>query len=183
MRKAFKTQNGRTVFDGGGVKPDVVVPENKLTNMTKSLEKNFFIFDFATHYRSEHENIKEIKNFKLTDMDFAEFKNYVNTHNFNYNTTSEIALTTLKEKAIEEDYIGTLKNEIEALENSLKAIKMKDLEKNKDEILELLRSEIARRYYYEEAVIESTFTADSDVLKALEVFNDKAQYQLILTVK
>ncbi len=183
MRKAFKTQNGRTVFDGGGVKPDVVVPENKLTNMTKSLEKNFFIFDFATHYRSEHENIKEIKNFKLTDMDFAEFKNYVNTHNFNYNTISEIALTTLKEKAIEEDYIGTLKNEIEALENSLKAIKMKDLEKNKDEILELLRSEIARRYYYEEAVIESTFTADSDVLKALEVFNDKAQYQLILTVK
>jgi carboxyl-terminal processing protease len=183
MRKAFKTQNGRTVYDGGGVKPDLVVPEVKLSNMTKSLEKNFMIFDFATHYRSEHESITEIKNFKLTDMDFAEFKSYVSAHNFVYNTSSEMALKTLKEKAIEEDYIGTLKNEIEALENSLKKIKMSDLEKNKNEILEMLRSEIARRYYYEEAVIESTFTADSDVLKAIEIFNDKAQYQSLLIVK
>jgi carboxyl-terminal processing protease len=183
MRKAFKTQNGRTVYDGGGVKPDLVVPEVKLSNMTKSLEKNFMIFDFATHYRSEHESITEIKNFKLSDMDFAEFKSYVSAHNFVYNTSSEIALKALKEKAIEEDYIGTLKNEIEALENNLKKIKMSDLEKNKNEILELLRSEIARRYYYEEALIESTFTADADVLKALEIFNDKAQYQSLLTVK
>jgi len=183
MRKAFKTQNGRTVFDGGGVKPDLVVPEVKLSNMTKSLEKNFFIFDFATHYRSEHESLPEIKNFKLTDMDFAEFKSYVSAHNFIYNTSSEIALKTLKEKAIEEDYIGNLKNEIEALENNLKKIKMSDLEKNKNEILELLRSEIARRYYYEEAVIESTFTADADVLKAIEIFNDKSQYQSLLIVK
>ena len=183
MRKAFKTLNGRTVYDGGGVKPDLVVPEVKLSNMTKSLEKNFMIFDFATHYRSEHESITEIKNFKLSDMDFAEFKSYVSAHNFVYNTSSEIALKTLKEKAIEEDYIGTLKNEIEALENNLKKIKMSDLEKNKNEILELLRSEIARRYYYEEALIESTFTADADVLKALEVFNDKAQYQSLLIVK
>lgn len=183
LRKAFKTQNGRTVYDGGGVKPDIVVPAFKLSNMTKSLEKNYFIFDFATHYRSEHESIGDIKNFKLSDMDFAEFKSYVNSHNFQYNTSSEIALKTLKEKAIEEDYIGTLKNEIESLESSLKKIKMADMEKNKGEILELLRAEIARRYYYEEAVVESTFTADADVLKAIEIFNDKAHYQSILTVK
>lgn len=183
LRKAFKTQNGRIVYDGGGVKPDIVIPENKLSNMSKSLEKNFLIFDFATHYRSEHETIGDIKNFKLTDTDFAEFKNFVNTKNFNYNTNSENALKTLKDKVIEEDYLSTLKNEIEALENSLKKIKMSDMEKNKTEILEMLRSEIARRYYYEEAVIETTFTSDQDVLNAVGIFNDQAQYKSILTVK
>lgn len=183
LRKAFKTQNGRVVFDGGGVKPDIIISENKLSNMSKSLEKNYLIFDYATHYRSEHETISEIKNFKLSDMDFAEFKNYVNAQNFNYNTSSESALKTLKEKVAEEAYLSTLKNEIEALENGLKKVKMSDLEKNKSEILELLRAEIARRYYYEEAIVESTFTSDADVLKAIEVFNDKVQYQTILTVK
>ncbi len=183
LRKAFKTRNGRTVYDGGGVKPDLNVAENKLSNIAKSLEKNYLFFDYATHYRSQHESIADIRNFKLTEADFADFKSYVSTHNFNYSTNSENALKTLKEKVNEEKYLSSIQSEIDALENTLKKIKMNDLDKNKVEILEMLRAEIARRYYYEEAVIESTFDSDKDVLKAIEIFANPLQYQSILQVK
>ncbi len=183
MRKAFKTKNGRIVYDGGGVKPDLVVEENKLSNMSKSLEKNYLIFDYATHYRSQHETIADIKNFKLTDADFIDFKNFIATKNFNYVTNSENALKQLKEKVTEEQYLGNVKSEIEGLENTLKKIKMYDLEKNKEEILTLLHTEIARRYYYEEATIEATFGTDGDVLKSLEIFDNTSGYQSILIAK
>ncbi len=183
LRKAFKTKSGRVVYDGGGVKPDVLVAESKLSNLSKNLEKNYLIFDFATHYRSEHETIADINNFKISEKDFVDFKNFITTQNFNYFTNSETALKLFKEKVAEEDNLAILKNEIESIENSIKKIKMNDLEKNKVEIMTMLSSEIARRYYYEEAVIESTFNSDKDVLKSINLLNDPAQYLSILTIK
>ncbi|MDI1235615.1 MAG: S41 family peptidase [bacterium] len=183
LRKAFKTKSGRVVYDGGGVKPDVLVAESKLSNLSKNLEKNYLIFDFATHYRNEHEAIADISNFKISEKDFVDFKNFITTQNFNYFTNSETALKLFKEKVAEEDNLAILKNEIESIENSIKKIKMNDLEKNKVEIMTMLSSEIARRYYYEEAVIESTFNSDKDVLKSINLLNDLAQYLSILTIK
>jgi carboxyl-terminal processing protease len=183
LRKAFKTKNGRVVYDGGGVRPDVTVAENKLSNMGKNLDKNYLLFDYATHYRSQHETIADVRNFKLTDEDFNDFRNFINARNFTYNTNSENALKQLKEKVKEEEYLANIQSEITALENGLKKIKMNDLEKNKDEILILLQTEIARRYYYEEAIIETSFSTDPDVRKAVEIFGNVPEFQAILMVK
>ncbi len=181
LRKAFKTKNGRKVMDGGGVRPDMTVDELKLSGISQNLEKNYLIFDYATHYRSKNETLPELRSFKLSSADFADFKKFISERNFEYDTKSENALKELKAKATEEQYYQKLQTEIEALAFSIKKIKMDDLDKNMNEILNLLRTEIARRYYYEEALVETTFDTDADVLKAIELLSDQGKYKSILT--
>ncbi len=181
LRKAFKTKNGRTVYDGGGVKPDVVVSEAVLANISKSLEQEYMIFDYATRYRSQHAQIGEIGKFKLTDADFEDFKKFITERNFSYNTQTEKALKGLEDKAKEEKFTDNMQTEISELKKALKKIKDLDIDKNKAEIMVLLQAEIARRYYYEEALIESSFLSDPDVLKVIELFGNTAAYQSILT--
>ncbi len=181
LRKAFKTKNGRTVYDGGGVKPDVVVGEAVLANISKSLEQEYMIFDYATRYRSQHAQIGEIGKFKLTDADFEDFKKFITERNFSYNTQTEKALKGLEDKAKEEKFTDNMQTEISELKKALKKIKDLDIDKNKNEIMVLLQAEIARRYYYEEALIESSFLSDPDVLKVIELFGNTAAYQSILT--
>jgi carboxyl-terminal processing protease len=182
LRKLFKTKNGRKVMDGGGVRPDRVVAENKLSNISQYLEKNYLIFDYATQYRNRYEKINtDARSFKLSDDDFKDFGKFILAQNFNYQTNSEIILNQLITKSKEEKYYEDLQKELEVLEKELRKIKTDDLEKSKNEILTLLQSEIVRRYYYEDAKVESSFGTDPDVLKALDVFNDLSQYQSILT--
>ncbi len=179
LRKAFKTKGGRKVFDGGGVKPDVIVEEKAISNITKSLEKNYILFDYATYYRTKNNTISDIQSFKLSLSDFEDFKQFVKAKNYTYNTASETLITQLKTKLKEEQYNEALANEIKALESSFTLAKNKDLDTHKDEILQLLKTEITRRYYYEDATIESTFDTDSNILKAIETMN--TNYQNILT--
>jgi carboxyl-terminal processing protease len=179
LRKAFKTKNGRVVYDGGGVKPDVNVKESAVSNIAKSLEKNFVIFDYATYYRAKNNTITDIKNFNLKETDFEDFKQFVKTKNYTYSTASEALLTQLKTKLKEENYNEDLASEIKNLEASFASVKAKDLDTHQAEILLLLKTEITRRYYYEEATFESTFNSDPDILKALETFT--GNYKNILT--
>ncbi len=181
LRKAFKTKNGRVVYNGGGVKPDVNVKESAVSNIAKSLQKNYVIFDYATYYRAKNNTIADIKNFNLKEADFMDFKQFVKTKNYTYSTISEALLIQLKAKLKEENYNEELANEIKSLETSFESVKAKDLDTHQTEILLLLKTEITRRYYYEEATFESTFNSDPDILKALETFSGNYKNILITT--
>ncbi len=83
-RPVFQTRAGRKVYGGGGIRPDIIEPYKsytkspKLTN--KILAKRLF-FDFATHYASNHPelktNIKKFQeNFHINQGILNEFKKY-----------------------------------------------------------------------------------------------------------
>ncbi|MFM6982539.1 MAG: S41 family peptidase [Chitinophagaceae bacterium] len=179
LRKKFKTKNGRTVLDGGGVRPDITVDKKKLPNIIEGLEKSNLIFGFANQYRHQHESIGSIETFKVDDATFEAFKSYVSTQSFTHQNASEIALSTLKEKLKEDNYNTALKSETDALESALKKSKNAEIDGAKSDILKALQLEIARRYYYEEADYLISFQNDSDVLKAVELLNDMNSYKTI----
>ena len=54
--KAFKTKNGRTVYDGGGIQPDIEMETSNYSNITNILLGSEAIFDFATNYYYNHPN-------------------------------------------------------------------------------------------------------------------------------
>jgi carboxyl-terminal processing protease len=89
LKKEFKTKNGRKVYDGGGVAPDIIVEHKNYSKITESLLTKQLIFDFATRYRASHPSIASAKEFRLTDKDFEDFKQYITGKEYDYSTASE----------------------------------------------------------------------------------------------
>jgi carboxyl-terminal processing protease len=181
LKKAFKTKIGRKVLDGGGVDPDIKVEQKPLSKITESLIYKQLIFDFATQFRNKNSSIGDAKSFKLEDSDFADFKAFIANKDYAYNTATETALLEVKKKAEEEKYFEAIKTQLEAMKQSVNHDKAADIEKNKEEIIELLEEEIVRRYFYQKGRIEAGFDNDQDVQEALKVFADKQRYNQILT--
>lgn len=180
LRKAFRTKNGRKVFDGGGVEPDLKVELKSYSKIAESLISKQLIFDYASEYRYRHDSIAAPKKFKLTDADFENFKKYIAQKDYEYKTSTEQALEELKKKAESENYFEAIKTQYEGLKNSLGHDKQADIDKNKTEIMQLLEEEIVRRYYYQKGKIEASFHHDTDIIEALKLFADMPRYHKIL---
>lgn len=180
LKKEFKTKNGRKVFDGGGIEPDIKVEIKPYSQLTQSLVGKLVIFDFATNYRNTHETIGDAKSFKLNDLDYAEFKKFVDAKDVDYSTQTEKGLEELKKKAEQEKYFEAIKSSYETMKTQLKHDKQADLDKNKEEIISLIEEEIVRRYYYQKGRTEASFAHDEDIKEALSIFADPTRYQKTL---
>src|ERR1035437_2681440 len=177
----FKTvKSKRTVYNGGGIMPDIKMDAEKLSPIGSSLSNKMLIFDFATHYALKHPSIATPKEFQLTDADFNDFVGFIADKEFDYSTKSEAKLNELKEVASNEKYYDDAKTEFDALKNKLVHNKNEDVQKNKTEIMLLLREEIVSRYYYQNGRIEATLNADPEIKRAIEVLNDANLYNSIL---
>jgi carboxyl-terminal processing protease len=179
-RMAFKTQRGRSVYDGGGVSPDLEVKSPTLTPIAQSLLAKGLIFDYATQYRSQHVAAAPTATFALTDDEFAKFLKWLEGKEYDYATKVESSLTELEDFAKKENYYSDIKEQIEGLKKKMSHNKEHDLSKNKQEIVELLEQEILSRYYLERGIKESSFDSDPQLLEALAVLRNPARYKGIL---
>jgi len=178
---AFKSKNGRKVFDGNGILPDIEIEERNLSNISTSLYSKDLIFDYATKYRREHLAILPAKEFKLTDAEYEDFVKFLADKDYNeYITQTEKTITELKTIAEKEKYYDGFATEYENIKAKIKANKKDDLNKFKEEIKELLTREIAARYYYQKGRIEVGLSYDAEIKKALDVLRDKSLYASIL---
>ena len=180
LKKEFKTKNGRKVYDGGGVDPDIVVPTKNYSQIAQSLMSKLLIFDFATQYRYKNASIAAAKYFKISEADFEDFKKFITDKDYGYTTSTEKSLDEFKKKAEEEKYFDAVKLQYESMKKELQHDKKADIEKNKEEIKLLLEEEIAKRYYFQKAHYEAAFDHDEDILEALKVLADKNKYESIL---
>jgi carboxyl-terminal processing protease len=180
LKKEFKTKNGRKVYDGGGVDPDIVVPTKNYSQIAQSLMSKLLVFDFATQYRNKNASIAEAKDFKISEADFEDFKKFITDKDYGYTTSTEKSLDEFKKKAEEEKYFDAVKLQYESMKKELQHDKKADIEKNKEEIKLLLEEEIAKRYYFQKAHYEAAFDHDEDILEALKVLADKNKYESIL---
>ncbi|MBP6401217.1 MAG: PDZ domain-containing protein [Bacteroidia bacterium] len=176
----FSTRAGRKVFDGGGILPDVSMDASKLSNISVSLLNKNLIFDYATRYRRAHPEIASVNDFVLTDADFNDFANFLSDKDYDYTTRSEKAMEDLKKNSEDEKYYTDIQREYEALKLKLAHNKQADVEKNKNEILQLLEEEIISRYYYQSGRIETALQHDAELKKAMEIIHDQSVYSSIL---
>lgn len=183
LKTAFKTRNGRTVYDGFGIEPDVEVEQEYMSALALVLYQKFLVFDYATQFVKQHASIPSPSKFEITDEIYDDFRNFLSDKDYSYSTSTEKYLDDLKTIAKEEKYFDAVKADIEALEAKLKADKAGDLAKYRDEVSEMLKNEILARYYYQKGRVEGSLTHDKDVLKAVEILSDKSQYKKILSCK
>ncbi|OBQ51943.1 peptidase S41 [Tamlana sp. s12] len=175
----FKTKNGRKVFDGGGVLPDVALGATKNATITKAIHDSDFIFNYAVNYYYNHD-IKDINSFSLTDKDFAGFKSYLKTNNFSFETETEKDLKKAFETAKKEDLNDNIEKEYNALISHLNASKNTVIDENKDYLLELLTEDIVKCYVYREGLYDYYKIHDTEIKKATEILSNSTTYQSYL---
>lgn len=176
----FKTKNGRIVYDGEGITPDLHVDELRASQISQTLLNKMLLFDFATKYRQKHPTIAAAKEFRLTEEEYKELIAFLEGKEYEYTTRSEKMLEDLEKTAKKEKYLEDIQKEYEALKNKLHRNKNEDLVKFKEEIKEILESEIVSRYYYQKGRVENYLSFDPDVKKATEVLSDEKLYASVL---
>lgn len=183
LRTEFKTLHGRSVFDGGGIDPDITVEQEEFGLILISLISKMLIFDFTTDYVLEHKSIASPEEFEVSDELFESFVQYLDGKDYEYETGTEKQIAKLKETAEDEEYMGQMKVALEQLEAEFAKHKADDLHKYKDQVKAFLKSEIVTRYYYQKGRIKAELKDDKDLAAAIEVLNDQERYKAILAGK
>ncbi|RED24878.1 carboxyl-terminal processing protease [Flavobacterium cutihirudinis] len=176
---AFKTRKGRTVYDGGGVLPDIELDETKMSPITSALLKNDGIFDYATTYYYKNPNLGD-KIPVVTDADYTAFKQYLKTNKITFDTETEIALKNTLAAAKNEKIDETIAPEYQQLLAALEKSENTLLDKNQKEIRNLIQEELIKRYQYQEGLYQFYIKNNSEIKKAVSVLNNQAEYKTIL---
>lgn len=182
LKQPFKTERGRTVYDGGGIDPDISVPADELSAVAQVLLQTGMIFNYATQYAYEHPTIAEPKVFTLTEHEYQQFVAWVKTKDYNYRLKAEKDLSELIAEAKREKYYEDLKPYLEEIRTKLAATRKNDLDMFKDQVKRLLEEEIVSRYHLERGQAEAGFKYDQDISRAIKVLNSPTEYKKILNL-
>ena len=176
----YKTKNGRLVYDGGGISPDIEIKEDNPSQLTIELFIGFMFFDFSTRYYLTHDTLLPPGDFELTDSVYLDFIAFVKEQSFKYETKTDQALRALVKTAKNEKYYQFSENEFTALSKKLSRDLEQDMDAFSKEIKILLEESIVDRYYYRSGMIQSSLSYDIQIKKARELLKDKNTYNAIL---
>lgn len=178
--KTFHTAGGREVTEGSGVKPDIDVAHDTLSNIVFYLSDDDVLVDWGTRYFQKHPSIPAVRDFALTDADYEDFKDMVKASGFKYDRLSVKRLEDLKKTMRFEDYYEEAKDLLESLEAKLAHNLDKEMDRKKTDILKIMSLEVVKRYYYQAGMAEEALKGDKDLEKAIEIVSDQSEYNKIL---
>jgi carboxyl-terminal processing protease len=180
LRAVFKTKAGRTVLDGGGIRPDVMLTKPEDLGLMKTLQEKYLIFDYVTQFALKNPTIDAPEKFKFTEFD--EFVTFLTKRNFQYDSESEKLIKKLRDEAKKEKY-ATIESELAAIETKVQIDKKNDLQKHKAEIVHEIENTIISRYYFEKGMIKMNLRNDEEIESALKLLDDQTKYKALLTKK
>jgi carboxyl-terminal processing protease len=178
VRHAFKTKAGRIVYDGGGIAPDIEVPDETPSVVELALYRRSAFFRFANQYQAKHPVMP--KDFKADDKLFAEFKAFLDRDNFSYDSEGERKMAELLEIAAKYDYQDDVRKQIQELQTAIAAEKEKELIRQKSRILSILEREILTRYHGDSAGLQVALKSDRQLKAAIAVLKDQKKYKAML---
>jgi carboxyl-terminal processing protease len=180
LTNIYYTRNGREVRDGGGITPDITIPQKSGGTIAYYLMTENIIFDFVTEWVQEHKEIAAPHLFRLSDSDYDSFIDFVKSKNFTYDQFSERTLQQLKSLMEFEGYMDVAADEYKALEEKLKPNLDRDLLLFRDDIRSMIESEIVQRYHYKKGVLRHQLSDDKVYDKAIELLSQPEVYRSII---
>lgn len=180
LMKPFATLGGRTVYDGNGVFPDVVLAKEKFSPIAISLLNKSLFFDYANLYKKNNKEITTAKEFHISDKDYNDFIGTLAKKDYSYHTKAETKLADLVTEVEKDQKLANIKADLTQLKEKLQTSKKADLLTHQAEIKKLLETQIVSRYFYEKGKIEQSFQYDQEMLKADFLFKNPAVMSAIL---
>jgi carboxyl-terminal processing protease len=183
IKRPFKTTHGRTVYDGGGIDPDIVTEATEASALTQILYEKGFLFDYATVYVAKYPEAADPKTFSLTDEAYLQFVNWMKDKDYKYTSYLEHELEEFTAEAKKEKYYADVKPQLDLIYTKIADSKKNELMLYKDQLKMLLEEEIVGRFHLERGSIEAGFKYDKDVKKAIDLLHDSKQYKKILNLQ
>ena len=180
LGKAFHTANGRVVYEGHGIQPDVKIEPTMASTITMHLYAKNLFFKYANKFYREHKSIKSPQDFKITDAIYEDFMQFVKDEGFTFTSQSETEIKELEKIAKAEGYLEEIQPILDQAVATIEEEKAKDLINNRKEIEEMLEIEIVSRYYYQKGKIIAALDDDPELEKAFEVILNQEEYNNIL---
>lgn len=176
----YTTEAGRKVYDGGGITPDIKIEMEDFAHITQELILRDLCFDFVNSYALKNPQTAEIKDFKITDDIYDQFKNWLKEKEFTYETESQRLLADLEKTAKDEKYYEQVKPQLEQLKKDFAHSIDRDMDLFREEIASFLAEQFMQRYYYAEGVMAYKVLHDREVAKAVEILSDKEEFDRLL---
>jgi carboxyl-terminal processing protease len=180
LKTAFRTKGGRTVYDGGGLDPDVAVKAEEYAPITLELAREGWFFEYATRYCAEKPAPSSFRNFRLSDGDYAEFVTWVKAQPITYTTEIEKQTEKLVATAQKDQIYPELKESLQQLQAKVQANRKDDLQRFKSEIITQLEKEIAFHYQLQAGQTEVAIERDPEIAAARDLLRLPAAYQKLL---
>ena len=175
---AFKTKNGRTVYDGGGISPDIVIGNDASNKFIESLLNSSVVFDFANLYY--HNNtLKTFEDFRLSTKDYDQFKELSLQEKYNAGDIIQKEINHLRRQIHKEGFLETDAS-FEALKIAIDESKLKLINTFKSDIISVLEGEIIKRYFYREGMYDYFINKNEAVFEAQKLINNHNKYLSIL---
>jgi carboxyl-terminal processing protease len=181
LKTEFKTSNGRSVFDGGGISPDIEVAPMTYAPITTSLMAKGLLFEYATLFYYKNPEIAKAREFKISDAEYQEFVKWLSDKDYDYVTEVEKTMENLIENSKDEKYYTEIESQINALKKRIQHNKENDLLNFKTEIKQLLGEEIVSRYYFRNGMVEASFNHDPVMIEAVKTLTNKENYMGVLS--
>ena len=174
----FKTQNGRIVYDGGGILPDVKTSSTDKTNLIKELFQSKAIFNFATDYYHNNQKVEKLEDLNIPSTLFKDFIQYLE---------KDTTFVTQQEKLFKEAFNfaknQNISKEFSKIQEKLYKQKVDEISKNKEEIEEEIIDEIILKYFYKEGVLIDDLKNDKTIIEAVKLLKNIKEYNRILSSK
>ena len=188
LTHVFYTVAGREVRDGGGIMPDLEVKNDTIPNIAYYLsvsgqDSTEVMFDWVVDYISKHPTIESPKAFRLSDADFADFKQRVVASGFTYDPVSQKQLKELVKTAKAEGYYEQAKETFEKLEAQLTHDVGTDIDRHEGILRQVLELDIIAAYYYQAGSIEGGLKYDKQLKEAVRLLQSPEEYQKLLAPK
>ena len=164
----FKTAGGRTVRDGGGITPDVIIRSDPYSRLTVSLSYSGILEQYALEFVKKHATIPAVEDFHLSDADYEDFVAFAKNKEFDYRSSAKTYFDQMTRELESDGLKESMADQLEALNKALDIDKENYLRLKKDEIVPLIEEEIVVRYYFQEAGIKLRIRYDDQLKKALE---------------
>ncbi|HKJ32299.1 MAG TPA: S41 family peptidase [Balneolales bacterium] len=178
LRKSFKTKNGRTVYNGNGIEPDVKLPEGNESLLEIALRQHSMYFFFANKYVSEHKNF----NIKLNnDSLFHAFKDFIDRKKFTYETNTGHLLNHLRSQLKQQKLLKQAEVHLDSLQKLVNKQYNLEFEREAPEINKELYLELVSRYQDSKNQIKFELKHDRYVRQAVQILQNKRKYHRLLS--
>ncbi len=173
-REEFKTAGGRIVYGGGGITPDVIVEQDRLSTLEYELLRKSMFFDFAVKYVAHRDDVP--RNLEVDDRLLEEFKDFLKEENFTYTSAAEKQLQDLEEIIKKNEYDSGIQVTLGQLRDQLAMEKEDDFQRGEEYIRTTLKLEIISKLYGREARYEQGVKMDPQIVAALEILTTPGRY-------
>ncbi len=181
LKREFKTANGRKVFDGAGLDPDVVINSDPYSIALIELASSGMLFDYASKYCGEHEVPADLRSFRLSDAEYQKFLGWIKEQKFSFESETDKKADDLIASAKRERYYDELQSSLKELKLKMDQNKSTALLKFKPELSRILEEEIAFHYKLAKGQIEVSMDRDPEILEARRILANPAEYKKLLS--